>query len=105
MLRDFMVGEGILVIITVVAVLVVANKFRAPALHIWLVSLSYMTLVGAILNLAHGRKDQITAVVALALGIGAMLVMLYAHLPAIRMRRHSKKSEHAAQRMKDQHIK
>ncbi len=101
MLRHVMIGEGILVIITVMAVMVEAHRFRTPSLHIWLVSLSYMTLVGAILNLAHSRNDQITAVLALTLGVGAMLVMLYSYRPSIRRWRHSQESERLAQRMAD----
>jgi peptidoglycan biosynthesis protein MviN/MurJ (putative lipid II flippase) len=105
-MRLTMMLEALVLVGVVIAVLQVAGRFRAPGWHIYLVAISYVTLVGWGLIEVYSRRDEplswrpFVGIFALTLGLAAMATLLIHYRPAARHRRHSRRSELAAERLK-----
>ncbi|MBA2707003.1 MAG: hypothetical protein H0U59_04265 [Gemmatimonadaceae bacterium] len=67
---------GFACILFAVYVMEEARKFRAPAMHIWLVAGSYIVLIGLAMNVADEQIEQVWAIFAFLLGIGSLITML-----------------------------
>ncbi len=53
-----------------------ARRFRAPALHIWLVASSYVALAVLTMTVVENTEDQLWACAAFLLGIGSLITMI-----------------------------
>ncbi len=52
------------------------RRFRAPALHIWLVASSYVALVVLTMSVVEDVRDQLWAAAAFLAGIGSLITMI-----------------------------
>ena len=67
---------GLLCVLFAIAVMERARRFRAPAIHIWLVATSYITLVVLTIYTTEELNEQVWACVAFLMGIASLLTMI-----------------------------
>ncbi len=59
-----------------IAVMERGRRFRAPALHIWLVASSYVALAVLTMSVVEDVDEQLWACFAFVLGIGSLITMI-----------------------------
>ncbi len=59
-----------------IAVMERGRRFRAPALHIWLVASSYVALAVLTMSVVEDVEDQLWASASFLAGIGSLITMI-----------------------------